>query len=90
MTNSYESPFCTRYASKEMQFVFSADKKYTTWRRLWVALARAEMKLGLNVTQAQVEELEAHIDDIDYEKAAQYEKKFRHDVMAHVHTYGEA
>ena len=90
MTNSYESPFCTRYASKEMQFVFSADKKFTTWRRLWVALARAEMKLGLNVTQAQVEELEAHIDDIDYEKAAQYEKKFRHDVMAHVHTYGEA
>jgi ABC-2 type transport system ATP-binding protein len=56
MTNSYESPFCTRYASKEMQFVFSADKKFTTWRRLWVALARAEMKLGLNVTQAQVDE----------------------------------
>ena len=90
MTNSYESPFCTRYASKEMQFVFSADKKFSTWRKLWVALARAEMKLGLNVTQAQVDELAAHIDDIDYEKAAEYEKKFRHDVMAHVHTYGEA
>ncbi len=90
MTNSYESPFCTRYASKEMQFIFSADKKFTTWRKLWVALARAEMKLGLPVTQAQVDELEAHIDDIDYEKAAEYEKKFRHDVMAHVHTYGDA
>ena len=90
MTNSYESPFCTRYASKEMQFIFSADKKFTTWRRLWVALARAEMKLGLSVTQEQVDELEAHIDDVDYEKAAEYEKKFRHDVMAHVHTYGDA
>ena len=90
MTNSYESPFCTRYASKEMQFIFSADKKFTTWRRLWVALARAEMKLGLGITQEQVDELEAHIDDVDYEKAAEYEKKFRHDVMAHVHTYGDA
>ena len=90
MTNSYESPFCTRYASKEMQFIFSADKKFSTWRRLWVALARAEMKLGLNVTQEQVDELSAHIEDIDYAKAAEYEKKFRHDVMAHVHTYGEA
>ena len=88
MTNSYESPFCTRYASKEMQFVFSADKKFTTWRRLWVALARAEMKLGLNVTQEQVDELEANIENIDYEMAAAEEKKVRHDVMAHVHTYG--
>jgi adenylosuccinate lyase len=88
-TNSYESPFCTRYASKEMQYIFSADKKFTTWRKLWVALARAEMKLGLNVTQAQVDELAAHINDVDYDKAAEYEKKFRHDVMAHVHTYGE-
>ena len=66
MTNSYESPFCTRYASKEMQFIFSADKKFTTWRKLWVALARAEMKLGLNVTQEQVDELEANIDNIVY------------------------
>ena len=90
MTNSYESPFCTRYASKEMQFLFSADKKFTTWRGLWVALARAEMKLGLGVTAEQVAEMEAHIEDIDYNKAAEYEKKFRHDVMAHVHTYGEA
>ncbi|MGN0585803.1 MAG: adenylosuccinate lyase [Oscillospiraceae bacterium] len=89
-TNSYESPFCTRYASKEMQYIFSADKKFTTWRRLWVALARAEMKLGLNVTQEQVDELEANIDNIDYETAAEREKLVRHDVMAHVYTYGLA
>ena len=88
-TNSYESPFCTRYASKEMQYIFSADKKFTTWRRLWVALARAEMKLGLNVTQAQVDELEANINNIDYAMAAEEEKLVRHDVMAHVHTYGK-
>ena len=88
--NSYESPFCTRYASKEMQYIFSADKKFTTWRRLWVALARAEMKLGLNVTQEQVDELEANIENIDYEMAAKEEKIVRHDVMAHVHTYGAA
>lgn len=86
----YESPLSSRYASDEMQYIFSPDKKFSTWRRLWVALARAEMELGLPVTQEQVEELEAHIDDIDYEKAAEYEKKLRHDVMAHVHTYGDA
>ncbi|MBP3267679.1 MAG: adenylosuccinate lyase [Ruminococcus sp.] len=89
-TSSYESPFCTRYASKEMQYLFSADKKFTTWRKLWVALARAEMKLGLPVTQAQVDELEANIDNIDYECAAEREKQVRHDVMAHVYTYGKA
>ncbi|MBE6844403.1 MAG: adenylosuccinate lyase [Ruminococcus sp.] len=89
-TNSYESPFCTRYASEEMQYIFSADKKFTTWRRLWVALARAEMKLGLPVTQEQVSELEANIDNIDYETAAEREKQVRHDVMAHVYTYGKA
>ena len=88
-TNTYESPLSSRYASDEMLYLFSADKKFTTWRRLWVALARAEMELGLPVTQEQVDELEAHINDIDYEKAAQWEKKLRHDVMAHVHTYGE-
>ena len=87
-TNSYESPFCTRYASKEMQYIFSADKKFTTWRRLWVALARAEMKLVLGITQEQVDELEANIENIDYEMAAREEKLVRHDVMAHVHTYG--
>ena len=87
-TNSYESPFCTRYASEEMQYIFSADKKFTTWRKLWVALARAEMKLGLPVTEAQVKQLEEHINDIDYEVAAEREKLVRHDVMAHVYTYG--
>ena len=88
-TNTYESPLSSRYASDEMLYLFSADKKFTTWRRLWVALARAEMELGLPVTQEQLDELEAHINDIDYEKAAQWEKKLRHDVMAHVHTYGD-
>ena len=88
-TNTYESPLSSRYASDEMLYIFSADKKFSTWRRLWVALARAEMELGLPVTQEQVDELEAHITDIDYERAAQWEKKLRHDVMAHVHTYGE-
>ena len=88
-TNSYESPFCTRYASKEMQYIFSADKKFTTWRKLWVALARAEMKLGLGVTQEQVDELEANIENIDYEVAAAREKEVRHDVMSHVYTYGK-
>lgn len=89
MKNSYESPFCTRYASDEMQFVFSADKKFTTWRKLWVALARAEMKLGLPVTQQQVEQLEANVDNIDYEVADERERLVRHDVMAHVYAYGE-
>ena len=88
-TNRYESPLSSRYASGEMQYIFSPDKKFSTWRRLWVALARAEMELGLPVTREQVDELEAHLTDIDYEKAAQWEKKLRHDVMAHVHTYGE-
>ena len=88
-TNSYESPFCTRYASEEMQYIFSADKKFTTWRRLWVALARAEMKLGLPVTEAQVKQLEENINNIDYDMAAAREKEVRHDVMAHVYTYGQ-
>ena len=89
-TNSYESPFCTRYASPEMQYLFSADKKFTTWRRLWVALARAEHKLGLPVTQAQVEQLEANVDNIDYDVAREREKVCRHDVMSHVYAYGVA
>ncbi|MBQ7131587.1 MAG: adenylosuccinate lyase [Oscillospiraceae bacterium] len=88
MHNSYESPFCTRYASKEMQYIFSADKKFTTWRRLWVALARAEHELGLPVSAEQVAELEANIENIDYEAVKEREKLVRHDVMAHVHTYG--
>ncbi len=87
--STYESPFCTRYASKEMQYIFSADKKFSTWRRLWVALARGEMKLGLPVTQEQVDELESHINDINYEVAEEREKLVRHDVMSHVYAYGQ-
>ena len=87
--DSYESPFCTRYASREMQFIFSAEKKFTTWRKLWVALARGEMKLGLPVTEEQVKELEAHVNDINYEVAEAREKEVRHDVMSHVFAYGQ-
>ncbi|MBO5378279.1 MAG: adenylosuccinate lyase [Ruminiclostridium sp.] len=87
---TYESPFCTRYASKEMQYVFSAQKKFSTFRRLWVALARAEMKLGLDITEEQVAELEANVDNIDFEIAEAREREVRHDVMAHVYTYGVA
>ena len=86
---SYESPFCTRYASKEMQYIFSADKKFTTWRKLWVALARGEMKLGLPITQEQVDELEANINNVNYEVAEAREKEVRHDVMSHVYAYGQ-
>ena len=88
MKNAYESPFSTRYASEEMQYLFSADKKFKTWRRLWVALARAEMKLGLPVTEEQVKELESHVDDINYDVAQAREKQVRHDVMSHVYAYG--
>lgn len=88
--STYESPFCTRYASGEMQYVFSAQKKFSTFRRLWVALARAELKLGLeNITEEQVAELEAHVDDIDFAAAEAREKECRHDVMAHVYAYGQ-
>lgn len=87
--NSYESPLCTRYASKEMQFVFSQQKKFTTFRKLWVALARAEMKLGLNITQEQVDQLEANIENIDFAVAEAREKEVRHDVMSHVYAYGQ-
>jgi adenylosuccinate lyase len=86
----YESPLASRYASEFMLHLFSADKRIETWRRLWVALARAEHSLGLPVTAEQVAELEAHLTDIDYEMAAAREKEVRHDVMAHVYTYGKA
>ncbi len=86
--DSYISPLSTRYASREMQHIFSDDFKFRTWRRLWIALARAEMKLGLNVTQAQIDELEAHRDDINYDAALAREKIVRHDVMSHVYAYG--
>ncbi|MBL7214511.1 MAG: adenylosuccinate lyase [Phycisphaerae bacterium] len=89
MTN-YASPLVERNASKEMAALFGPDKKFTTWRRLWLELARAEQKLGLDITNVQLKEMQKHLDDIDYQKAAWYEKKFRHDVMAHVYTFGEA
>ena len=90
MTNKYESPLSSRYASEYMLHLFSADMRIQTWRRLWVSLAKAEMELGLPITQEQVSELEAHITDIDFECAAQREKEVRHDVMAHVYAYGKA
>lgn len=89
MKNSYESPLCSRYASKEMQFIFSPDMKFTTWRKLWIALAEAEQELGLNITDEQINELKAHVNDVDYEKVAAYEKECRHDVMSHVKAYGD-
>ena len=90
MTDRYESPLSTRYASPYMLQLFSADTRYQTWRRLWVSLARAEMELGLPITQGQVEELEAHISEIDYDCVRRREKEVRHDVMAHVYAFGQA
>ena len=90
MTNNYESPFSARYASDYMKSLFSAQTRIETWRRLWVELARAESELGLPITSEQVAELEAHITDIDFNYAAEKEKEFRHDVMAHIHAYGKA
>ena len=86
--NRYISPFSTRYASDEMQFLFSDDKKFRTWRRLWIALAKAEQRQGLDITDEQIAELEAHKDDVNYEEAAAREKLVRHDVMSHVYAYG--
>ena len=86
---SYETPLNSRYASEEMKYLFSSQYKFSTWRKLWIALAESEQELGLPITDEQLNEMRAHIDDIDFDKAAEYEKKFRHDVMAHVHTYGE-
>ncbi len=90
MTDRYESPLASRYASEYMLNLFSSDTRYQTWRKLWVALAREESRLGLPITREQVEELEAHITDIDYECVRQREKEVRHDVMAHVYAYGKA
>ncbi len=84
----YISPFSTRYASDEMQYIFSDDNKFRTWRRLWIALAKAEQRQGLAITDEQIDELEAHKDDINYEEAAAREKLVRHDVMSHVYAYG--
>ena len=86
--NTYESPLSARYASKEMKYIFSPDKKFRTWRKLWIALAESEMELGLPITQEQIDELKAHADDINYEVAQEREKLVRHDVMSHVYAYG--
>ncbi len=88
-TNRYESAFSGRYASPEMQYLFSSDMKFSTWRKLWISLAKAEKAMGLEITDEQIAELEAHVDDIDYAVAGAYEKKLRHDVMAHIHAYGD-
>ena len=87
MRGNYESPFSARYASQYMTSLFSAETRIETWRRLWVELARAESELGLPITKEQVADLEAHISDIDFEYAAEKEKEFRHDVMAHIHAW---
>jgi len=86
----YDNPLTARYASPEMSEVFSPQRKASTWRRLWVALAEAEAALGLPIAAGQIEQLRAHIDDVDFDKAREYERRLRHDVMAHVHTYGDA
>src|SRR5574344_2107274 len=87
-TDRYVSPLSERYASKEMQYIFSPDMKFKTWRRLWIALAETEHELGLPITQEQIDELKAHKDDINYEDAKKREKEVRHDVMSHVYAYG--
>ncbi|MBQ5347803.1 MAG: adenylosuccinate lyase [Ruminococcus sp.] len=87
--NVYESPLSSRYSGKEMKYIFSPDMKFRTWRKLWIALAEAEMELGLPVTQAQIDELKEHQDDINYDVAVEREKLVRHDVMSHVYAYGQ-
>ena len=87
--SAYLSPFSTRYASDEMQYLFSAQNKFSLWRRLWIILAESEQELGLPITDEQIAEMRAHINDIDFDRAAEYEKKLRHDVMAHIHAWGD-
>ena len=87
-TDRYVSPLSERYASKEMQYIFSPDMKFRTWRRLWIALAETEKELGLNITQEQIDELKSHADDINYDVAKERERQVRHDVMSHVYAYG--
>ena len=89
MKDIYESPLNSRYASKEMKFIFSPDMKFRTWRRLWIALAESEKELGLNITEDQINQMKSHVDDINYEVAEAREKEVRHDVMSHVFAYGE-
>lgn len=90
LNDRYENPLCKRYASKEMQEIFSDDRKFSTWRKLWVILAESEKELGLDITDEQLDEMRAHLYDIDYETARRREAEVRHDVMAHIYTYGLA
>ena len=89
-TESYQTPLNTRYSSKEMQFNFSEQKKFSTWRQLWLWLAEAERELGLDISEEQLQQLRDNTHNIDFQLAAEQERKVRHDVMAHVHTYGVA
>ncbi len=89
MNAFYESPLCSRYADEEMKRVFSDDRKFSTWRRLWLLLAESEKSLGIPISEEQLDEMRAHLDDIDYEAAARYERELRHDVMAHIMAFGD-
>lgn len=89
MSDRYENPLCNRYASKDMQWIFSDDNKFSTWRKLWIALAESQKELGLDISDEQINEMKEHITDIDYAKIAKIEAEIRHDVMAHIHAYGE-
>ena len=86
----YENPLVSRYASQQMSHLWSDERKFRTWRRLWVVLAEVEAELGLPITAEQIAELKAHVDDVDFDAADTYERELRHDVMAHVHAYGDA
>ena len=85
----YRCPLETRYGSRQMREIWSPQRKFSTWRRLWLALAESQRELGLDITRQQIDELAAHLDDIDFEAAAAYEARFRHDVMAHIHALGD-
>ena len=89
MHDVYQNPLCGRYASRQMQEIFSDDRKFSTWRRLWIALAESEKELGLDITDEQIAEMRAHVNDIDYELVAKREREVRHDVMAHIYAYGQ-
>ena len=88
MTSEYVSPLVERFATREMARLWGPQKKFSTWRRCWIALAEAEQELGLPITDEQLEEMRAHVDDIDFEKAKEFERETRHDVMAHIHAFG--
>ena len=89
MNNSYRNPLTDRYAGKEMSFIWSPQHKHSTWRRLWLTLATCEKELGIPISDEQLSELAAHLDDIDFDRVAQFEKDLRHDVMSHIRTYAE-